>query len=50
MAVGNNTVETDLVEVGRLELQHLVDTSTVDLIRCLEDLLVITLTTESRSD
>lgn len=50
VAVGNDTVETDLVEVGRLELQHLVDTSTVDLIRCLENLLVVALTTEPRSD
>jgi 16S rRNA C1402 (ribose-2'-O) methylase RsmI len=38
------------MEVGCLKLQHLVDTGAVDLIRCLEDFLVVTLTAESRSD
>lgn len=47
MAVGNDTVKTDLVQVGCLKLQHLVDASAVDLIRGLEHLLIITLTTEA---
>jgi hypothetical protein len=50
VAVGNDTVETNLVEVRCLKLQHLVDTSAVYFIRCLEDLLVVTLAAEARSD
>ena len=50
VAIGNDTVEADLVKVGSLKLQHLVDTSAVYLIRGLEDLLVITFTAEAGSD
>ena len=50
MAVGNDTVKTNLVEVGGLELQHLVNTSTVDGVSGLADLLVISLTTKAGSD
>ena len=50
MAVGNDTVKTNLVEVRGLELQHLVNTSTVDGVSGLADLLVISLTTKAGSD
>ena len=50
MAVRDDTVKTDLVKVGGLELQHLVDTSTVDGVSCLTNLLVISLTTKAGSD
>jgi hypothetical protein len=42
VTVGNDTVETDLVEVGGLELKHLVDTSPVDLVGSLLHLLLST--------
>lgn len=42
MTVGNDTVKTNLVEVRCLELEHLVDTSPVDLVGCLLDLLLST--------
>ena len=42
MTVGNDTVKTNLVEVGCLELEHLVNTSPVDLVGCLLDLLLST--------
>lgn len=38
MAVCNDTVETNLVQVWCLELQHLVDSSTVDGVGSLADL------------
>lgn len=51
VTVGNDTVETNLVEVGCLELQHLVDTSPVDLVGCFLDLLLSTIgVTESGLD
>jgi hypothetical protein len=50
VTVGNDTVQTNLVEVGCLELQHLEDTGTVYLIRCLSDLGVDVITTEARRD
>lgn len=50
MAVGNDTVKTNLVEVGSLKLQHLVDTSTVDGVSGLTDLLVVTLATKAGSN
>lgn len=33
MTVGNDTVQHDLVEVGRLQLEHLVDASPADPVR-----------------
>jgi hypothetical protein len=50
VAVGNDTVKTDLVEVGCLELQHLEDTGAVYLIRCLSYLRVDIVTAEARCD
>lgn len=56
MSICDDSIETDLVEVGCLELQHLVDTSSVDLVSsllnlgwrsigaakaCLDDLLAV---------
>jgi hypothetical protein len=43
VTVGNDTVETDLVKVRGLELEHLVDTSPVDLVGSLLDLLLGTI-------
>ena len=45
MAVGNDTVKTNLVEVWSLELQHLVDAGTVDGVSGLLDLFGSTLST-----
>lgn len=42
VAVGNNTVETDLVKVRGLELKHLVDTGPVDPVGSILDLLLST--------
>ena len=50
MAVGDNTVKTDLVKVRCLELQHLMDTSTVDGVGSLADLLVVAFTTKAGSN
>lgn len=51
MAVCNDTVETDLVKVRGLEVQHLVDTSPVDLVGSILDLLLGTIgVTESGVD
>jgi len=51
VAVCDNAVETDLVQVGGLELQHLEDTSAVDLVRSLTNLwLGIVCAAESRVD
>lgn len=51
MAVGNDSVKTDFVQVGGLELQHLEDTSTVDRVCSLLDLLGSTVsTTEAGTD
>ena len=50
MTVGDDTVKTDLVKVRCLELQHLVDTSTVDGVGSLADLLVVALTTKAGSN
>ena len=50
MAVGDDAVQTNLVEVGCLKLQHLEDTGTVYLIRCLANLGVDVVTTEARGD
>jgi hypothetical protein len=51
VTVGNDSVEADLMEVGRLQLQHLEDSRTVDLV-CgpLEFLGCPVLATESRVD
>jgi hypothetical protein len=38
VTIRNDTVQANLVEVGSLELQHLVDARAVDLIRSLADL------------
>lgn len=43
MTVCDDTVETDLVKVRGLELQHLVDTSPVDLVGSILDLLLGTI-------
>jgi hypothetical protein len=45
VTVGNDSVKTNLVKVGGLELQHLVDTTTVDLVGSIANLLGSTLTT-----
>lgn len=51
MTVGNDTVKTDLVKVWSLELQHLKDTSAVDLIGSVVDLLLGAIgTTEASAD
>ena len=51
MTVGNDTVKTDLVQVWSLELQHLEDTSTVDLVCSIIDLLLGAVsTTEASAD
>ena len=50
VAVGDDTVKTDLVKVRCLELQHLMNTSTVDGVSSLANLLVIALTAEAGSD
>lgn len=39
VAVGNDSVKTDFVQVGGLELQHLVDTGPVDRVGGIGDLL-----------
>ena len=49
MAVGNDSVKTNLVEVGGLKLQHLVDTSAVDLVGSIANLLGSTITTTEAS-
>jgi len=49
VTVGNDTVKADLVEVWSLELQHLKDTSTVDLIGSVVDLLVSAIGTTEAS-
>src|SRR5690242_8312079 len=50
VAIGNDTIKTDFVKVGRLQLQHLVDASTVDGVSRFTDLLVVTLATEASSN
>jgi hypothetical protein len=50
MAVSDDTVQTNLVEVRCLKLQHLEDTGTVYLIRCLSNLGIDVVTTEARGD
>lgn len=50
MAVGDDTVQTDLVKVGGLQLQHLVDASTVNGVCGLANLLVVAFATEASSD
>ena len=42
MPVGDDTVQTDLVQVRSLELQHFVDARAVDLVRSILDLLLST--------
>ena len=49
MAVGNDSVKTNFVEVGGLKLQHLVDTSAVDLVGSIANLLGSTITTTEAS-
>jgi len=49
VAVGNDSVKTNLVEVGGLKLQHLVDTSAVDLVGSIANLLGSTITTTEAS-
>jgi hypothetical protein len=50
VTVSNDTVQTNLVEVGSLELQHLKDTGAVYFIRCLPYLRVDIVTAETRGD
>lgn len=50
MAVRNNTVKTDFVKVGCLQLQHLVDASTIDGVSGLTNLLIVTLATKASSN
>ena len=49
MAVCNNSVQPNLVQVGRLKLQHLVNTSPVDLVGSLLDLWFRTISTAESS-
>lgn len=49
VAVGNDSVKTNLVEVGGLKLQHLVDTVAVDLVGSITNLLRSTVTTTEAS-
>lgn len=49
MAVGNNTVEHDLMKVGSLKLKHLIDTSSADLVRRLPDLRLCALLSSESS-
>jgi len=49
VAVGNDSVKTNFVEVGGLKLQHLVDTSAVDLVGSIANLLGSTITTTEAS-
>lgn len=39
VAVCNDTIKHNLVQVGGLKLQHLVDTIAIDLVSCIPDLL-----------
>ena len=39
MAVGDDSVQADFVQVWCLELQHLVDALSIDLVRCIADFL-----------
>lgn len=50
MAVSDDTVKTNLVQIGCLELQHLVNTSAVDLVGSLEHFFVVALTTKTSCD
>lgn len=45
VAVGNYSVKANLVEIGCLELQHFVNTSSVDLVGGLSDLIRRTIST-----
>lgn len=49
MTVGNDSIETNLVEVGGLKLKHLVNTSAVDGICCVGNLLGGTIGTAEAS-
>jgi hypothetical protein len=50
MTIRNNTVKTNLVEVGCLKLQHLENTGAIYLIRSLSYLGVDVVTTKARCD
>jgi hypothetical protein len=50
VAIGDDTVQPNFMEVGCLKLQHLVNTSTVDGVSGLANFLVIALTTKAGSD
>lgn len=39
MSIGDHPVQTDLMEIGSLQLQHLMNTSPIDLVGCLPDFL-----------
>ena len=45
VAVGNDTVQANLMKVGCLKLQHLVDARAIDLIRSLANLIGCIITT-----
>lgn len=45
VTIGNDTVQADLVKVGSLKLQHLVDARAVDLVRSLADIIACIVTT-----
>lgn len=49
VTIGDDSVETNLVKVGGLELQHLVNTVAVDLVSGILDLLGSTITTAKAS-
>lgn len=49
VAVGDDSVKTNLVEVGCLELQHLVNTSSVDLVGGRTDFIRSTVSTSEGS-
>lgn len=50
MTIGNDSVKTDLVEVGSLQLQHLKDAVPVDFIGGLSHFLVLTSASELGGD
>lgn len=39
MAICNDSIESNLVEIGRLQLQHLMDAFSIDLVRCVADFI-----------
>lgn len=49
MAICDDSIESDLVEIGRLQLQHLMDAFSIDLVRCVADFIRSAITTSEPS-